>query len=185
MHTDAGIISSMQCWLQSVIIELNFCPFAKNEFTRKRIHYSVCRAENMEQTLHQLADAFQLLDERTELETTLFILAQTFSDFDEFLHLIDLANQLLSELKYTGIYQLAHFHPAYCFAGEAPEDASNYTNRSPFPALHLLREKSLQQAIEKHPDTATIVDANIALTRQMGKEKMQALLENCMQKNAE
>ncbi len=183
MTTDKEIIRATQYWLQSVIIELNFCPFARKEFSNDRIHYSVCRSAPLEQTLHQLADAFQLLDEQAEIETTLFILADAYTDFEAFLSLIDSANQLLEELQYSGIYQLAHFHPDYCFAGEPPDDASNYTNRSPFPALHVLREGSLQNAIEKHPDTLAIPEANIALARQMGKQKMQLLLENCLKKS--
>ncbi|HED34945.1 MAG TPA: DUF1415 domain-containing protein [Gammaproteobacteria bacterium] len=185
MVTDEAIICATQYWLQSVIIELNFCPFARKEFTNNKIHYSVCRSARLEQVLHQLADAFQRLDEHADTETTLFILTDAFSDFEVFLDLIDYANQLLEDLGYNGIYQLAHFHPDYCFAGESPEDASNYTSRSPFPTLHILREKSLQSAIEKHPDTSGIPETNIALARQMGKQKMQALLENCLKKYIE
>jgi len=182
MTTDEDIICATQRWLQSVIIELNFCPFARKEFSNNKIHYTVCRNTPLEQMLHQLADEFQRLDKHAETETTLFILADAFTDFEVFLNLIDFADQLLEDLGYSGIYQLAHFHPQYCFAGESPEDASNYTNRSPFPTLHLLRENSLQYAIEKHPDTSVIPETNIALARQMGKQKMQLLLENCLKK---
>ncbi|VAW62853.1 hypothetical protein MNBD_GAMMA11-1729 [hydrothermal vent metagenome] len=170
----------MQCWLQSVIIELNICPFAKKEFVNHKIHYSVCSNAGLEQALYQLASEFQFLDTHNETETTLLILADAFADFESFLSLIDYANQLLNELGYSGIYQLAHFHPAYCFADEDPEDASNYTSRSPFPTLHLLREKSIQRAIESHPDTSTIPQTNIDMTRKKGLKKMQALLQRCM-----
>ena len=100
-------------------------------------------------------------------------------EFNEFLILIDLSNQLLEELGYSAVYQLAHFHPDYCFDGVSKDDASNYTNRAPYPILHLIREESLEKAIDNHPDPASIPDTNIKLAREMGVEKFKQLLKQC------
>ncbi|MDX1315701.1 MAG: DUF1415 domain-containing protein, partial [Eudoraea sp.] len=126
------------------------------------------------------ANEFQLLTDDTNIETTLFILPQGFDDFENFLDLIDLTNQLIDELGYRSTYQVAHFHPDYCFEGEKENDPANFTNRAPYPTLHLLREASLQKAIESYPDTSAIPDNNIKLARKLGFDKMQALLNNCI-----
>jgi len=176
------IIEQTKCWLSSVIIELNFCPFAQREFVKESICYDVSMAHGLEANLHELARALVHLDEHAEIETTLLIFAEAFSEFNDFVEMIDYADQLIDELGYRSTYQLAHFHPDYCFEGEEADDAANYTNRAPFPTLHLLREDSLQKAINKHPDTANIPDNNIKLARELGLAKMQALLTNCLSK---
>lgn len=174
------IIEQTKCWLSSVIIDLNFCPFAKREFVKESICYEVSTSSGLEANLHELARALEYLDDHAEIETTLLIFAETFSDFDDFLELIDYADQLVDELGYRSTYQLAHFHPDYCFADAEQDDAANYTNRAPFPTLHLLREDSLQKAIDKHPDTANIPDNNINLARKLGADKLQTRLTNCL-----
>ena len=170
-----------RCWLENVIIKLNFCPFANREFINQRIRYATDESSHIEPALQRLSQELEFLQEHSDTETTLLIFSHGFSDFDDFLDLIDIANQLIDELNLQGIFQLAHFHPDYCFAGEAADDAANFTNRSPFPTLHLLREQSLQQAIDSHPDTASIPQANIKLARAQGFDKMQALLNHCKQ----
>ena len=173
------IIEQTKCWLSSVIIDLNFCPFAKREFIKESISYDVSTTNGLEANLHELARALEHLDNHAEIETTLLIFAEAFSDFDDFVEMIDYADLLIDELGYRSTYQLAHFHPDYCFEDAATDDAANYTNRAPFPILHLLREDSLQKAIDKYPDTASIPDNNIKLARELGIIKMQALLNNC------
>jgi len=174
------IIEQTRCWLKSTIIDLNFCPFANQEFINNTIYYSVSDSGKLETSLQSLANEFQYLDSHPETETTLLIFSAFANNFDDFLELIDYANQLLDDLDYTSIYQLAHFHPDYHFDGVEETDASNYTNRSPWPTLHIIREKSLQLAIEKYPDTASIPDTNIKLARKLGSAKLQALLNNCL-----
>lgn len=173
------IIEQTKCWLSSIIIELNFCPFAKREFIKESICYDVSTANGLEANLHALARALEHLDNHAEVETTLLIFAEAFANFNDFVEMIDYADQLIDELGYRSTYQLAHFHPDYCFEGAEPDDAANYTNRAPFPILHLLREDSLQNAIDKHPDTASIPDNNIKLARELGITKMQTLLSKC------
>lgn len=179
MNTQNQIIQQTQCWLKSTIIGLNFCPFANKEFKQNTIRYQVVDEKGLESNLHALAEEFQFLDNHADTETTLLIFSHSVDDFDDFLELIDYANQLLDDLGYRSTYQLAHFHPQYCFDGVEPDDASNYTNRSPYPTLHLIREESLQQAIENYPDTAEIPENNIKLARELGADKLQSLLNEC------
>ena len=182
MNPQDLIIQQTQCWLKTVIIGLNFCPFANQEFKNNTIRYTAFDGVDLESCLHALAEECQHLDKHPETETTLLIFSHYAEVFDDFLELIDYANQLLDDLGYRSTYQLAHFHPQYCFEGEEPDDASNFTNRSPHPTLHLIREQSMQKAIENYPDTAEIPDNNIKLARELGADKLQSLLDECKNK---
>ena len=180
MQTDP-YIKQTQCWLENTVIGLNFCPFASREFKQKTIHYAVSETVKLEDSLTQLAIELQRLDQDPGIETTLLIFSDGYSAFDDFLELIDYADALVDQLQYRSVYQLAHFHPDYCFADAAADDPSNFTNRSPWPTLHLLRESSLQRAIEHHPDTEQIPETNIKLARKLGFAKMRSLLDRCKQ----
>lgn len=176
---DPDIQAATQAWLKSVIVEYGICPFAKRELDRGSIHFSVNRDTTIEHCLLRLIDECERLDTEPGIETTLVIYADAFAEFDDYLDFLEVAESLLSEQGYDGIYQLASFHPDYCFQGSAPDDAANYTNRSPYPMLHLLRESSLEQAIAAYPDPENIPQHNIELTRKLGLAKMQALLAAC------
>ncbi|VAW56968.1 hypothetical protein MNBD_GAMMA07-2576 [hydrothermal vent metagenome] len=192
MHSHQIIIQQTQYWLEHIIIGLNFCPFAKHEFQHQTIRYAVDNNTDLEATLMVLTKELEYLDHHpctqqksndlnyTGTQTTLIIFTQAFSDFDAFLDLIELANHLIDDLGYSATYQLAHFHPQYCFDGVTADDASNYTNRSPYPILHLLREDGMQLAIERHPNTSQIPDANIALARKLGAVKIQKIIDKGM-----
>ena len=119
-----------------------------------------------------------MLDE-PELETTLLIHPAVLSDFLDFNDFLGQADELLRRSGLEGVFQLASFHPHYQFAGTAPEDAENYTNRSPYPVLHLLREASLEAAIERYPDTADIPERNIERMESLGSARLKALLDDC------
>ncbi len=178
-YTNEQTIQQTRCWLKNIIIGLNFCPFANREFEADSIRYAVSDSSDLASSLQDLAQEFQYLDQHPNTETTLLIFNRSLQDFDDFVELIDYANQLLNELNYCSTYQLAHFHPQYCFEGEPARDASNYTNRSPFPTLHIIREKSMQHAIENHADTSSIPDTNIKLARKLGVDKIQDMLNSC------
>lgn len=180
MTTDIEI-QQVQQWLKQVIIGFNFCPFAKREFDQGSIRYSVIRHGQLEQCLQSLIDECILLDQETDIETGLLIFPDAFTAFDDFLDFVDLANALLLEQGYEGIYQLANFHPDYCFEGSDDNDAANYTNRAPYPMLHIIREASLEAALENYPNPEAIPERNIALARKTGLEKMQQLLASCIQ----
>ncbi|TAN65857.1 MAG: DUF1415 domain-containing protein [Methylobacter sp.] len=176
---DQDIKAATQAWLKSIVIEYSICPFAKRELERGSIYFSVNHDTQIEQCLLHLMLECDRLDTEPGIETTLLIYADAFVEFDDYLDFIEIAESLLAEQGYEGIYQLASFHPDYCFQGSAPDDAANYTNRSPYPMLHLLREASLEQAVADYPDPENIPLHNIELTRTLGLAKMQALLAAC------
>lgn len=167
------VIQHTKDWLERVIIKHNFCPFAKKEHLNNSIRYVLNETCNTADTLHCLVDEVLFLDQHPKVETTLLIIPEGFDNFDDFLDLVEIANALLEERRYSGVYQLAHFHPDYCFQGSDNNDPANYTNRSPYPTLHLLRENSLDYAIENHPDPEGIPDRNIAYAQALGLEQLQ------------
>ncbi len=177
--TDAMLIEHTRCWIESVILACDFCPFAGREFARNSIHYSVIRGSDIEHCLASLIEECVLLDAETDIETSLLLLPDAYADFEDFLDLVGIADALLIEQGYEGIYQLASFHPDYCFADQAVNDPANYTNRSPYPTLHLLREASLERVLADHPDPDLIPQRNIEYARRQGLEKMRALLDAC------
>ena len=181
MLPDKLIIERTRCWVESVVIGLNFCPFARRALESGRIHFQVGHDVDIEHALHSVVEECQRLDTCPEIETTLLIFARSCEEFDDYLELLDMANSLLASLGYDGTYQLASFHPDYCFAGETPENAANYTNRSPYPMLHLLRESSISKALEMHPNPEVIPERNINIARESGVEQMKSMLEKCRQ----
>ncbi len=173
------IITQTQSWIKSVIIEFNFCPFAKRELERDRIHYKVESNVTPEKALESLILECQRLDGDPEIETTLLILPNNFDDFFTFLDLVALANDLIQLEQYEGIYQVASFHPDYYFTDTERDDASNYTNRSPYPMLHIIRESSMSKALDNYPDPDKIPLRNIEKSRELGAALFQKLLEEC------
>ncbi|ANE54920.1 MULTISPECIES: DUF1415 domain-containing protein [Methylomonas] len=175
------IIAATQAWLNSFVIAYNICPFAKREQQRNRIRYRVEHGNSIESCLNTLIDECIHLDTHPETETTLLILAEFFDDFDDYLDLLAIAEQLLIDQGYEGVYQLASFHPHYRFADSDETDPANYTNRSPYPMLHLLRESSIENALATYPDPAGIPQRNIELTRRLGMKKLEEILRACFE----
>lgn len=169
----------VRAWLQQVIISLNFCPFAKKEFIRERIAYVVTPATTQTDALSALLEALAHLEQQPEIETTLLIFERGFTEFAHYWELIESANVLLNQSGYEGIYQLASFHPHYLFTGEAAEDASHYTNRAPYPIVHILRESSLESVLAHYPNPEQIPQNNIDTARELGVTKLQKILANC------
>lgn len=170
------IIKRTEHWFSSFIIKFNICPFAKREYDRKSIHFSVNNATDIEQCLEILFKECLRLDSHPDIETTLVIYPNNFTQFEDYLDFVSIAEALLEEQNYQGTYQLASFHPDYCFEGEPSSDPANYTNRSPYPMLHLIRESSIERALKSYPDPEQIPEKNIKLTRSMGLAKLHALL---------
>ncbi len=173
------IIQQSKTWVKDFIVAHNICPFARKEFERGSIHYEVFHKNEMAETLSRLIEMCQRLDKDSDTETVLFILPDSFSVFNDFLDLLDLANNLLHKQNYEGIYQLASFHPDYCFEGVGADDASHYTNRSPYPMLHIIRETELEKALEKYPNPETIPERNIAYCQELGNETLISILRGC------
>ena len=176
------IIEQTRCWVESVVIGCGFCPFAKREFENNRIRYVVNDVKDIENNLLRFVDECLFLDANDEVETTLIILSEGFKKFDAFLDLVDMSEQLLDKQGYIGVYQIASFHPEYIFAESNNLDAANYTNRSPYPMLHLLREKSIENALARHPDPDSIPERNIVFARKEGLDNMKDRLNDCCNK---
>lgn len=175
----ASVIDHTKKWLSTVIIGHGFCPFAKREFDLERIHYAVIEAAGLEAQLEQLILHCAALDQDASRETSLLIFPATLSDFEDYLDLLDIATDLLKSQGYEGIYQLASFHPEYLFADVPPDDASHYTNRSPYPMLHILREASVEAVLKTYPDPENIPARNIQLTQSLGADTLRNLLNAC------
>lgn len=171
------IILQTKKWIIDVVIGCNFCPFAAKEIKRDTIQYEVLNDATSNTALQAVMTIIYHLDTAKQIETSLLILPGSFDLFEEYLHLLELAERLLVKEKYEGIYQIASFHPKYLFAGSNEDDPSNYTNRSPYPMLHFLREESLSKAIDSYPDIEDVPNRNIAFTREKGLRYMQQLLE--------
>ncbi len=178
-HTDTEtVIAKTKKWIIDVVIGCNFCPFAAREVKKNSIHYEVLQNATAETVLEAVIQSFQKLDENENIETSLLILPGSFQPFEDYLQLHDMAEALLAEQDYEGIYQIASFHPEYLFAGSTDDDPSNYTNRSPYPMLHFLREDSVSKAIDSYPDIDEVPNRNIAFTQEKGLQYMIQLLGN-------
>ena len=178
--SDDAITQQTMNWVRQFIVNLNVCPFAKREVEKDSIRVCVIRSKKTEVALEELMAEIQWLDEHKETETTLIVFPSLFRDFHRYLDFVDLAENLMFEEECEGVYQLATFHPDYCFSGADADDVTNYTNRSPYPMLHLLREDSLDKAIEFYGDTAVIPEQNIEKMQEIGKEKIESILQGCM-----
>lgn len=165
-------------WLEQVIIALNFCPFAKKEFVNESIYYYVSEKEQIKAALTEFLSQCIYLHDNPEVETSLLIYKQGFRDFNRFLDLVDYANELIIDNGYEGIFQLATFHPEYCFADVDYDDVSNFTNRSPYPTLHLLREDSMSRVLSVYKNPEKIPENNIAVANKKGTEYFNMLLSN-------
>lgn len=174
-HRD--VIAEIKHWISKVIVGLNFCPFAKKELERDTIRYQVAQTTAIKGALDVLLEELALLDAQQDIQTTLIIFPHGFAEFDDYLDLVDMANVLIAQSGYQGLYQLASFHPHYCFEGEEYSDPANYTNRSPLPILHILRESSVEKALQHYPHPESIPDNNITKARQLGADYLQSLIK--------
>lgn len=176
------IISATEQWLTSYVIAYNICPFARRVHEAGAIHYRICEQSSLELALEALIAECIDMQAKPEIATSLVIYPLGFADFDDYLDLLAIAEQLLSEQGYDGIFQLASFHPDYCFEDTDPQDPANYTNRSPYPMLHLIREDSLSQALASYPEPEKIPERNIRCNRELGQEVLRRLLADCFSK---
>jgi hypothetical protein len=178
-NKDQQLIAATQSWLKTIIIDYSICPFAKRELERGSIRFSIDHNTEIEDCLLNLLLECDRLNIDPSIETTLVIYDHAFTAFDDYLDFLELAEAVLIEQDYEGVYQLASFHPDYCFEGAKQDDPANYTNRSPYPLIHLLRETSIERAVATYPHPESIPQRNIELTRKLGLAKMQALLAAC------
>ena len=169
--TDEKIIAVTTAWLERAVIGLNLCPFAKAVHVKQQIRYVVCRADEPGKLAETLVAELEYLDnsDPAVTDTTLLIHPFVFSDFLEYNDFLDVADAAIVKLGLEGELQIASFHPHYQFAGTEADDITNYTNRSPYPTLHLLREASVTRAVVAFPEAGDIYGKNIETLRELGK----------------
>lgn len=172
-------ISATQNWVERVVIDLNLCPFAKREWVNDKVRINVSDAKTEEELLKSLVVELALLTRKPDIETTLLVHPYVLEEFAEYNQFLEFADVVLEQMSLEGVFQIASFHPDYQFADTQSDDAENFTNKSPYPMLHILRESSLERVIEAHADTTTIPVNNINLLKQLGQQHMQRLLADC------
>jgi len=164
-------------WLERAVIGLNLCPFAKSVHVKGQVHYAVCMAQAPGDVLDALASELDGLVQRdpAERDTTLFVLPNAFEEFLDFNDFMQLAERLASERGLDGTLQLAHFHPRFQFAGTSEDDITNFTNRAPYPTIHLIRESSIDRAVQAFPNAEAIYETNMETLRRLGPQGWAAL----------
>ena len=171
------VIAATTEWLEKIVIGLNLCPFAKAVHIKNQIRFVVSPATNNDALLADLKSELRFLVAAVpeQIESTLLIHPDVLTDFVEYNEFLSVCDSAIEELELDGVIQVASFHPQYQFADTKVDDVTNYTNRSPYPTLHLLREESVTQALEMFPDAAAIYEKNIATLRKLGKVKLDAV----------
>ncbi|EJM7853330.1 DUF1415 family protein [Vibrio parahaemolyticus] len=177
-NTDINAITQqVDQWLNDVVIGLNLCPFAAKPQRNKQIKIFVSEATQEETLLEDIL--LQLIElsttEPEKLETTLVVVPNMLQDFWDYNFCIDWVEGLIKQRDWEGIFQVATFHPDYCFGGAAPEDDENLTNRSPYPIFHLIREESMEKVLKHYPDPESIPDTNIARVSALSEEERKKL----------
>jgi len=170
------VIEATRHWLETVVIAMNLCPFAKPRFVQNTIQYSYTDAASEEDLLEAVADELIHLDTTPDISTTLLIHPNALTNFSDYNQFLQLAEQLLEMSGYSGVYQVVGFHPQFQFDDTDKNDVGNYTNRSPYPMLHILREAEVTAAIEQHPNIEEIPSQNINTLKQHGIKKLHKLL---------
>ena len=175
--TDEQVLAKTRHWLEAAVIGLNLCPFAKAVYVKNQVRLVVSKARHADDLLEELDRELDLLvsTPTSEIDTTLLIHATLFEDFLDFNDFLEIAEGVVDEHGLEGVIQLASFHPQFQFDGTEPEAISNYTNRAPFAILHLLREDSVERAVEVFPQADAIFDANIATLEKLGLPGWKAL----------
>lgn len=174
---DDEVIAQTKLWLEKAVIGLNLCPFAKGVHIKDQIRYFVSHATTPEELIKDLMAELEVLAEVNpdKIDTTLLIHPFVMQDFLDYNDFLEVADATLEELDLDGILQVASFHPQYQFEDAAPDDIDNYTNRSPFPTLHLLREDSIDKAVEAFPEAEQIYEKNMQTLRALGHEAWKKL----------
>ncbi|QEC69499.1 DUF1415 domain-containing protein [Panacibacter ginsenosidivorans] len=180
MHTTEQVIAQTKKWITDVVIGCNFCPFAAREVKRNSVNYIVEESNDIATCLHTFIQECVRMDNDAATETSFIIYPNAFENFEDYLDLVSLAETLLERQDYEGIYQAASFHPQYSFQDAATDDAANYTNRSIYPMLHILREESVETALDHYADPEDIPERNIKFAREKGVAYMKLLRDSCL-----
>ena len=165
------VIAETTRWVERAVIGLNLCPFAKAVHVKGQIRYAVCLTVSPEDLLTELKRELQILvvSDPNVTDTTLLIHPNVFSEFLDYNDFLEVANATITGLKLDGVIQIASFHPQYQFSDTEPDDITNFTNRSPYPTLHLLREESVTRAVAAFPEASVIFEKNIETMTALGR----------------
>lgn len=179
MNPQDDPIADTQRWLERAVIGLNLCPFAKAVHVKGQVRYVLSDADDPRDLLEQLGEELVLLRDTPadDIDTTLIVHPQVLQDFLDYNDFLDEADALVEQLGLEGVLQVASFHPDYQFAGTDPDDVTNFTNRAPYPTLHLLREDSVSRAVDAYPEPDAIIERNQDTLRKLGAEGWRKLLE--------
>lgn len=161
-----------QQWVEALVVGLNLCPFAASEVRNDSIRYAVSHSDNLDGAVQDFLSELQRIQssEETALSTSLVSFTETAVTFDSFLDLLDRCQDVLEEAGLEGVFQLASFHPQYCFAGVAADDISNWTNRAPFPTIHIIREGQMSRVLVHYKTPEEIPERNMALMEKLGRD---------------
>ena len=175
--TDEEVLAKTRHWLEAAVIGLNLCPFAKAVYVKNQVRLVVSKARHADDLLEELDRELDLLvgTPGADIDTTLLIHATLFEDFLDFNDFLEVAEDVVDEHGLEGVIQLASFHPQFQFEGTEADDISNYTNRAPFAILHLLREESVERAVEAFPNADAIFETNIQTLEKLGLPGWKAL----------
>ncbi|NNE28243.1 MAG: DUF1415 family protein [Saprospiraceae bacterium] len=170
-------------WVKEVVIDLGLCPFAGKSILEKRLSTRVITSTVQEKIFEEFIEEIYSLENDPNLESSLITVPNAFSSFDSFLEAIAFSKELLSMSGFAVDYQVAFFHPQFVFEGVEENDPSNFTNRSPYPTFHPIKEKAMSRAIDSHAEIESVPLQNIEKTRNLGLDHMQNLLKNCYKAN--
>ena len=172
-------IATTRHWLEKIVIGLNLCPFAERPYLDRRIGYVDCIGQSVADIYREfVASVESLLQSSQPLDTALLIVTEGLEDFDDYLDTLALLEDSIDQAGLAGMIQVASFHPDYCFDGVAPDDPGNFSNRSPYPMFHLIREDLLEEVLSRYPDPEKIPARNVARLRELGQARIRALIED-------
>lgn len=179
MIASEEVVAETRHWLQRIVIGLGLCPFAAAPFSAGRIAYAVCESGDDEAVYQAFVKTLEglLLASVEEQETALLIVPRGLASFDDYLDVLEMLEQAIEHGGFAGMVQVASFHPGYRFDGAPADDPANYSNRSPYPMFHLIREAGLAAALAAYPDPEQIPERNVARLRELGVEGIQTLLK--------
>ena len=165
----------VRAWLESFVVGLNLCPFARPVVASDAMHITVCESDELQQVAETFMAELVLIQQspESEIATSLLVLPNALNDFEEYLSFIENAEALIEEMDLVGIIQLASFHPDYQFSGEPAESASHFTNRSPYPVIHFLREEMMERVLEDFPEPESIPLRNIKTLEEIGRAEIE------------
>jgi len=161
------IISRVDHWIEKAVIGFDLCPFAKSVYRKNKLRYVVSKSANVNALVTELYQQCQYLIETPGIETMLLIIPHQLQEFADFNQMLDQVDALIEAYEWVGVFQIASFHPRYQFDNTRIDDRENWSNRAPFPILHILRESSVGRCLSSYPDPDQIPGTNIQTLRAM------------------